>query len=100
VKKIALAASLALTLFGGAQANVVETAPARGPASSPLTPAPVAAVAELPAAGGTGSAVSGGVVVLQSGTSDLAEPEMFAMMLLGLVLIGYRATRDSSEKFK
>lgn len=32
--------------------------------------------------------------------SELPEPEVFAMMLLGLVLIGYRASRDSSEKFK
>jgi hypothetical protein len=32
--------------------------------------------------------------------SELPEPEVFAMMLLGLVLIGYRASRDSDEKFK
>ncbi|MBQ5950360.1 hypothetical protein KBW98_22970 [Massilia sp. ST3] len=32
--------------------------------------------------------------------SELPEPEVFAMMLLGLILIGYRASRDSSEKFK
>jgi hypothetical protein len=31
--------------------------------------------------------------------SELPEPEVFAMMLLGLVLIGYRASRDSDEKF-
>ncbi len=31
---------------------------------------------------------------------QLPEPEVVAMMLLGLVLIGYRATRDSSEKFR
>ena len=31
---------------------------------------------------------------------QLPEPEVFAMMLLGLVLIGYRASRDSDEKFK
>ena len=30
----------------------------------------------------------------------LPEPEVVAMMVLGLVLIGYRASRDSSEKFK
>ena len=30
----------------------------------------------------------------------LPEPEVVAMMLLGLVLIGYRASRDSSEKFR
>lgn len=32
--------------------------------------------------------------------SQLPEPEVFAMMLLGLVLIGYRTTRNSDEKFK
>ena len=32
--------------------------------------------------------------------SELPEPEVFAMMLVGLVLIGYRASRHSSEKFK
>jgi hypothetical protein len=31
---------------------------------------------------------------------ELPEPEVVAMMLLGLVLIGYRASRDSNEKFK
>lgn len=34
-----------------------------------------------------------------SRASELPEPEVFAMMLLGLVLIGYKATRDSDEKF-
>lgn len=66
---------LALTLSGQAQAGLVEIVSTH---SSP---------------------VATGRVVLQSGTSDLAEPEVFAMMLLGLVLIGYRASRDSSEKF-
>jgi hypothetical protein len=32
--------------------------------------------------------------------SELPEPEVFAMMLVGLILIGYRASRDSNEKFK
>lgn len=32
--------------------------------------------------------------------SELPEPEVLAMMLLGLVLIGYRASRDASETFK
>jgi hypothetical protein len=32
--------------------------------------------------------------------SELPEPEVFAMMLLGLVLIGYRARRESGEKFQ
>lgn len=33
-------------------------------------------------------------------TSELPEPEVFAMMAVGLILIGYRVGRDSSEKFK
>lgn len=32
--------------------------------------------------------------------SELPEPDVLAMMLVGLVLIGYRARRDSSEKFE
>jgi choline-glycine betaine transporter len=40
------------------------------------------------------------MVVLSASMSELPEPEVFAMMLVGLILIGYRASRDSSEKFK
>jgi hypothetical protein len=32
--------------------------------------------------------------------SELPEPEVLAMMVVGLVLIGYKASRHSSEKFK
>ncbi len=42
----------------------------------------------------------GRAVMLTNGQSaELPEPEVFAMMLLGLVLIGYRARRDSSDTF-
>ncbi len=115
MKKIALAASLALTMFGSAQASAVERMSERGqarltptlsanlptnlpaglPTTLPTTLPMLAVAAALPAAASTG-----GIIVLQSATSELAEPEMFAMMLVGLVLIGYRATRDSSEKFR
>jgi hypothetical protein len=91
VKKFALAASLALTVFASAQADVVEITADRGPADISPTLALVSAAAP---------GAARGIVVLQSGTSDLAEPEMLAMMLVGLVLIGFRATRDSNEKFK
>jgi hypothetical protein len=37
---------------------------------------------------------------LPPSVSELPEPEVFAMMVVGLILIGYRAGRDSSEKFK
>jgi hypothetical protein len=40
------------------------------------------------------------MVMPPANMSELPEPEVFAMMLLGLVLIGYRASRDSDEKFK
>lgn len=30
---------------------------------------------------------------------ELPEPEVFAMMLVGLVLIGYRVSRDGGDKF-
>ena len=42
----------------------------------------------------------GGLYAVPRHLPELPEPEVVAMMLLGLVLIGYRATRDSSEKFK
>jgi hypothetical protein len=31
---------------------------------------------------------------------QLPEPEVFAMMLVGLVLIGYRVSRDGGDKFR
>ena len=95
MKNFALAASLALTVCGSAQAGLIEIASERGPLDIATT-SRVVASADAARPGGTGS---GGMVVLQARTSDLAEPEMFAMMLVGLVLIGYRATRDSNEKF-
>lgn len=85
MKHIALAATLALVLCGPAQARLAELVPERGMIDSAVNRAAVQ---------------PGGTVVLQSDSSDLAEPEVFAMMLLGLCLIGYRVTRDSSEKFK
>ena len=32
--------------------------------------------------------------------SELPEPEVLAMMLVGVILIGYRVSRDSSDKFE
>ena len=40
------------------------------------------------------------IITPPSHMSELPEPEVFLMMLVGLVLLGYRASRDSSEKFK
>jgi hypothetical protein len=85
VKNIALAALIALSLFPCAQAGAEQQKTASGMAEFRL---------------GGALAPPGGRVVLQSRTSELAEPEVFAMMLLGLCLIGYRVRRDSSEKFE
>jgi hypothetical protein len=91
VNRFALAVALALCA-GGAQAAAVELVPDGGSA------APVGVVHRVP-----DLAVAPGVqMMLPTGLmSELPEPEVFAMMLVGLVLIGYRARRDSSsEKFK
>lgn len=90
MKKLALAAVLAFG-FTGAQAAAVDLVPA----SQAIPAAPIQQrVPDL--------AVTPGVQALLPGSlmSELPEPEVFAMMLVGLVLIGYRARRDSSEKFK
>ena len=86
MKKIALAAMLAMALGAHAGASVMEIVSAHGAVSSAPRPA-LTAPAE-------------GVAVLQPVSSDLAEPAVFAMMLLGLCLIGFRARRDGSETFK
>lgn len=73
---------LALALCGQAQARLVEIVAAPGAAAE---------VAAGPPRGMVSVAVD---------PSELAEPAVFAMMLLGLCLIGYRVSRDSSETFK
>jgi hypothetical protein len=85
VNKIALAAALALGLSGIAQAKVVDL---------------VAAPAGANQSGATAQVGSWPAFALPSGISELPEPEVFAMMLVGLILLGYRARRDSNEKFK
>jgi hypothetical protein len=86
VKKLALAATLAIVLGAHAHASVMEIVSDHGAVGS--GPRPVL------------TAPPEGVAILQPVSSDLAEPAVFAMMLLGLCLIGYRARRDSSETFK
>ena len=83
-KMLALLAAWAALLAAGAPAfavEVLETAPVH--AHSP-------SLAALP----------GQALLPVAPLSELPEPDVFAMMLLGLVLIGYRASRDSNEKFK
>ena len=86
VKRYALAATLSLLVGGAVQAAAVDLD--NGP--------PVHTQRMGVAATGPGS----GTAELSVAMSELPEPEVFAMMLVGLILIGYRASRDSSEKFK
>lgn len=90
VNKLALAAALALTISGTVHAKAIELAPSGQP-PAPQPPAWGARLAATP---------HSAIVVPPRGMSELPEPEVFAMMLVGLVLIGYRASRDSNEKFK
>ena len=46
------------------------------------------------------AAVPAHAVIAPLRLPELPEPEVVAMMLVGLVLIGYRASRDNDEKFK
>jgi hypothetical protein len=93
VKKFALAAAFALTL-GGAQAAVLEIV-----SDGSFSNGQAVAARHI---GSAGFAVlsSNEMVAPATGMSELPEPEVFAMMLVGLVLIGYRASRDSGEKFE
>jgi hypothetical protein len=90
MKKHALTAALALFLANAAQAAVIDLATGNDAGSSP----PPRAVHDLAVTGHTH------IVIPPSHLSELPEPEVFAMMLVGLILIGYRAGRDSSDKFK
>ena len=88
VKRYALAATLSLLMGGAVQAAAIDL-------DNSHTVLRMRGVTDL-------STVNhNGVVVPPSPSmSELPEPEVFAMMLVGLILIGYRASRDSSEKFK
>jgi hypothetical protein len=85
VKRYALATALAFLAGGAVQAAVIDLG------DSQRTGAQVAAGP---------AAERYQMAVLPDAMSELPEPEVFAMMLVGLVLIGYRASRDSSEKFE
>jgi beta-phosphoglucomutase-like phosphatase (HAD superfamily) len=89
VNKLALAAALALAFSGAVHAAAIALEPGAQPAPA-LLHAGRAGLALAPRA----------AIVIESRISELPEPEVFAMMLVGLVLIGYRASRDSDEKFK
>lgn len=87
MKKYVFAAALALAMSGVAHAAVIDLA----------TEVDLAGGSSLPSAIPT---LHREITLLSTSMSELPEPEVFAMMLVGLVLIGYRARRDSNEKFK
>jgi hypothetical protein len=89
VKTFALTAAFALAIGAAAPAGAIEVLTnTRAVQSTQLVRQPD--LAPVPLKG----------MLPTAQLSELPEPEVFAMMLLGLVLIGYRASRDSSEKFK
>ena len=90
MKRYALTAALAVFLGNVAQAAVIDLVPGNGIQAIPA-PQPVH---DLAVTGHTH------IVTPPSHLPELPEPEVFAMMLVGLILIGYRAGRGSSDKFK
>jgi len=92
MKRYALAAALALFLANAAQAAAIDLdfVPGNG-AQAIAAPQPVH---DLAVTGHTH------IVTPPFHLPELPEPEVFAMMLVGLILIGYRVRRDSSDKFK
>ena len=89
MKKYALTAALAICLGSPAQAAVIDLA-SNNQAAVRVQPLRSLSVSQRQ-----------DIVTPPANMSELPEPEVFAMMLLGLVLIGYKAGRSSSsEKFK
>lgn len=88
MNRFLLAVALGFVVGGAAQAAVIDlTPPGEAARIEPRLPD----LASLPRPE---------IVTAPVHMSELPEPEVFAMMLVGLVLLGYRARRDSSEKFK
>ena len=88
MNRFLLAVALGLVVGGAAQAAVIDLSP---PTADDVVQAQPRIV---------GPAVAPSPNALTVHMSELPEPEVFAMMLVGLVLLGYRARRDSNEKFK
>jgi hypothetical protein len=89
MKRYALAAALVTCLGSPAHAAVIDLATTNGATVRVQAPVRNLSVTQRQ-----------DVVTPPANMSELPEPEVFAMMLLGLILIGYKAGRDSSEKFK
>lgn len=99
VDRFVIAGILAILLNGSAQAALVDVAAGHVPAN--------AAPQQMARAPLPGDLSARDLQILRhaevigpiSGISELPEPEVFLMMLVGLCLIGYRASRVSDEKF-
>ena len=89
MKRYALAAALAICLGSPTQAAVIDLATGKQAAVRVHQPVRNLSITQRQ-----------DIVAPPANMSELPEPEVFAMMLLGLILIGYKAGRDSSEKFK
>lgn len=89
MKRYALAAALAICLGSSAQAAVIDLAVENTGAASAQQPVRNLSVTQRQ-----------DIVTPPTHMSELPEPEVFAMMLVGLILIGVKAGRGSSEKFK
>ncbi len=89
MKRYALAAALMICLGSPAQAVVIDLAANNADAARAQQPVRNLSVTQRQ-----------DIVTPPTHMSELPEPEVFAMMLLGLILIGVKASRDSSEKFK
>lgn len=90
MKRDALMAAIALFLANAAQAAVIDLRQDHG---AQVIPAP-RSVPDLASTPHTR------IVTPPTHLPELPEPEVFAMMLVGLVLIGYRAGRERSDKFR
>ena len=93
MKRCTLLAAFLLCFGNAALAAVIDLTPVAAGANV----APTAAQRPLPVLAVTNR---NGIVIAAPRLSELPEPEVFAMMLVGLILIGYRARRDKSDKFK
>ncbi|NNG23035.1 hypothetical protein [Telluria aromaticivorans] len=89
MKRYALAAALMICLGSPAQAAVIDLAANNADAARAQQPVRNLSVTQRQ-----------DIVTPPAHMSELPEPEVFAMMLLGLILIGVKASRGSSEKFK
>jgi hypothetical protein len=89
MKRYALAAALAICFGSSAQAAVIDLAANNAEAVSARQPVRNLSVTQRQ-----------DIVTPPAHMSELPEPEVFAMMLVGLILIGVKAGRGSSEKFK